>query len=140
MGSQQADVPATLIERIEETFGRDLDAWLACFQPPFAFVTSHVTLVAADEAEARLRFGPAFERLQASGFASSVADEVTTRYLGEDLALVDARFTRRNRDGSQMGRMAAVYVCRRDAEGWHVAAVIQHPPDAMAFPQPPPHD
>ena len=134
MGSQEPDVPAKLIERIAETFGHDLDAWLACFQPPFAFVTPEATLVAADEAEARLRFGPAFESLQGSGFASSVADEVTTRYLGEDIALVDASFTRHRRDGSQMGRMAALYVCRRYAEGWRIAAVIQHPPDDMAFP------
>ena len=133
MGSQQPDVPAKLIECIEETFGRDLDAWLGCFQPPFAFVTAQATLVAADEAEARLRFGPAFESLQGSGFASSVADQVTTRYLGEEIALVDASFTRHHRDGSQMGRMAALYVCRRDAERWRIAAVIQHPPDHMAF-------
>ena len=134
MGSQLFDGPARLIERIEQTFGRDIDAWLECFSPPYAFVTPEATLVAMNEAEARHRFRPGFESLQVAGFGSSVADHVSTRYLGADMALVDAIFTRRHRNGSQMGTMAALYVCRRHDERWRIAAVIQHPPEHQALP------
>ena len=134
MSSQLFDGPERLIERIEQTFGVDIDAWLECFSPPYAFVTPEATLIALNEAEARRRFAPGFESLQAAGFASSVADHVSTRYLGDDMALVDAILTRRHRDGSQMGTMAALYVCRRHDERWRIAAVIQHPPEHQALP------
>jgi len=133
MSRENADVPERLIECIEQFFGRDLDGWLACFEPPFAFVTAEGTVLAADVTEARRRFGPAFEALQAAGFASSVADRVSTSYVDKDMALVDAAFTRRHRDGSPMGRMAALYVCRRRNEQWRIAAVVQHSPERSAF-------
>ena len=134
MSCENADVPERLIECIEQFFGRDLDGWLSCFEPPFAFVTPEATVLAADVAEARRRFGPAFEALEGSGFGSSVADHVSTSYVGDDMALVDATFTRRHRDGSPMGRMAALYVCRRREEQWRIAAVVQHAPERPAFP------
>src|SRR4051794_14841444 len=101
------------MEGIELYFGTDLDRWLACFDPPFTFVTPEATTVARDEATARRHFSPAFEALQAAGFGSSVAESVTTRYGGPDLAFVDASFNRAHRDGTSMGRAAALYVCRR---------------------------
>ncbi|MEO8698059.1 MAG: nuclear transport factor 2 family protein [Acidimicrobiales bacterium] len=128
------DSPAKLIEGIERYFGRDLGSWLACFDAPYAFVTADTTMVADDEDAARRQFAPAFKGLQAAGFASSIADNITTRFVGTDLALVDARFTRWHRDGTSMGATAALYVCRRHEVGWRIAAVIQHPPGDDALP------
>ena len=136
MSCEDADVPERLIERIGQSFGRDLDAWLACFEPPFAFVTPEATVVAENEDAARRRFRRAFEALQAAGFESSAADHVSVSYIGDDMALVDAAFTRRHRDGSPMGRMAALYVCRRRDEHWRIAAVVQHSPDRPVLSSP----
>ena len=134
MQVDEFDEPSKLMKGIELYFGTDLDRWLACFDPPFAFVTPEATTVARDESTARRQFGPAFEALQAAGFASSVAESVTTKYAGPDLAFVDASFKRAHRDGTFMGRAAALYVCRRRGSQWRIAAVIQHPPESPVLP------
>jgi hypothetical protein len=122
-----------LIGRIEATFGVDLHAWLANFARPVVFVTPVGTLTLADDAAAEAQFRPMFEGLVARGFQSTTADSVVIRPIGQDLALVDAAFTRRHVDGSVLERVAALYVCRRTADDWIVAALIGHPADVRAL-------
>jgi hypothetical protein len=122
-----------LIGRIEATFGVDLDGWMACFARPMVVVTPIGTLTLADDAAVAERFGPIFDALVERGFASTTADEVTSHVLDADLALVDASFTRRRADGSELERVAALYVCRRVDDGWIVATLIGHPPETRAL-------
>ena len=122
-----------LIARIESTFGVDLAAWLACFARPVVFVTPMATLVLPDDAAAEAQFRPMFDALTARGFHSTVADSVVIRSIGDDLALVDAAFTRRRADGSSLERVGALYVCRRLDDGWTVATLIAHPAEVAAL-------
>src|SRR5689334_9342389 len=122
-----------LIGQIETTFGRDLEGWLACFARPVVFVTPVVTLTLADDAAAERQFRPMFDELRTLGFHSTAADSVVIRHIGDAVALVDAAFTRRRADGSELERVGALYVCRRSDNGWSVAALVAHPADVAAL-------
>src|SRR5690349_6645703 len=122
-----------IISRIEATFGVDLHAWLANFARPVVFVTPVATLTLADDVAAEAQFGPMFEALRARGFGATTADSVVVRPLGDDVALVDAAFTRRHVDGSVLERVGALYVCRRTGDDWIVAALIGHPAEVPAL-------
>ena len=126
-----------LVARIEATFGRDLDGWLACFDHPLVVVAPDATMAFPDRDGARARFGPVFEALVARGFHSTAADEVRVRVAGADLAFIDASFTRRRADDSELERVAAVYVCRRADDAWRVAALVPRPADAPVLLDPP---
>jgi ketosteroid isomerase-like protein len=119
-----------LIARIEATFGRDIDAWLACFEEPVVVVAPQGTMTFADRAAAREFFGRMYDGLAARGFSSTGADDVRVRVVGDDIGFVDAEFTRRRADGSELERVAAIYVCRRSGDGWRVATLVSRPPDA----------
>jgi hypothetical protein len=122
-----------LIGRIEATFGVDIDAWAACFARPMVVVTPRGTLSLADDAAVVAQFRPMWDALAGRGFQSTAADSIDVRVLADDLALVDASFTRRHVDGSVLERVAALYVCRRDGDHWVAATLIGHPADRRAF-------
>ena len=122
-----------LIARIESTFGVDLEGWLGCFARPLIFVTPMATLVLPDDDAATGQFRPMFDALAARGFHSTVADSVVIRSIGDQLALVDAAFTRRRADGSELERVGALYVCRRVDDGWTVATLIARPAEIDAL-------
>ncbi len=122
-----------LIGRIEATFGVDLHRWLACFARPVVFVAPTGTLSLADDAAAEAQFRPMFSALAERGFHSTKADSVVVRIIGDELALVDAAFTRRREDGSELERVGALYVCRRTDDAWIVAALIAHPAEVSAL-------
>jgi hypothetical protein len=122
-----------LIARIEATFGSDIDAWLGCFDAPMVVVRAEGTVTFPDRAAARGFFDRMYEALAARGFASTEADAVRIRVVTGDLALVDADFTRRRADGSELERIGALYLCRRSPDGWRVATLISRPPDAPAI-------
>lgn len=122
-----------LIGRIETTFGIDIMAWLSCFARPVVFVTRMGTLTLADDAAATAQFQPMFDGLAGRGFHSTKADSVVIRHIGDDMALVDAAFTRRRADGSKLERVGALYVCRRTEDDWIVAALIGHPAEVNAI-------
>ena len=124
-----------LIGRIEASFGRDLHAWLTCFSRPMVLVTSTGTLSLPDDAAALAQFRPMFDDLAARGFESTRADTVTIRQLDDDLALVDAVFTRQRSDGSILERVGALYICRRTDHEWIVATLVAHPPEVAALPR-----
>jgi hypothetical protein len=124
--TEDAEALREVVATIERTFGRDVDEWLTVFEIPF-IVVGDSTLVLASTDEARDRFGAMFTALVARGFASTEADDVEVRVVSADLAFVDATFTRRRADGSELERIATVYVCRRRAEGWRVGALVPHP-------------
>jgi hypothetical protein len=115
-----------IIARIELTFGSDIDAWLSCFDEPMVLVAPAGTMTFVDHATARVHFLRVFEALRAAGFDSTTADRVDVRMLDDDIALVDARFTRRRADGSEMEKLAALYVCRRRDDAWLVATLVRH--------------
>ena len=116
-----------IIARIEASFGRDMDAWLACFDEPMVFVLAAGTMTFPSHVEARALFTGQWEALREAGFASTHADSVSVSSLGDDMALVDAHFTRRHADGSEMEQLDALYVCRRKGDdGWTVAALVRH--------------
>jgi len=121
------------IGRIEATFGVDLDSWMACFARPMVVVAPAGTLTLADDAAVAARFRPIFDALAERGFASTTADEVSSRVIDQDLALVDASFTRRRADGSELERVAALYVCRRVDDGWIAATLIGPAPEMRAL-------
>jgi hypothetical protein len=116
-----------LIATIERTFGHDVDEWLTVFDTPFV-VVAESTMVLPSADVARERFGAMFAALVGRSFASTKADDVEVRVVADDLALVDATFTRRRADGSELERLATLYVCRRRPDGWRVGALIPHPP------------
>ena len=122
-----------LIGRIESTFGVDMDGWLGCFASPMVLVTPAGTLSMPDVAAARAQFEPMWSALADRGFHATVADTVVVRLVGDDLALVDAAFTRRRADGSELERVGALYVCRRTGDGWIVATLISHPAEVAAL-------
>jgi hypothetical protein len=122
-----------LIGRIETTFGVDIDGWLTCFARPMVIVTPMGTLTFADDVAARAQLQPMFDALAARGFASTTADDVVVRSIADDIALVDASFTRRRTDGSVLERVAALYVCRREGDRWVAATLIGHPADRSAL-------
>jgi hypothetical protein len=122
-----------LIGRIEVTFGADIDAWLQCFARPMVVVSPVGTFTFADDNAAKRQFQPMFDALAARGFASTTADTVVVRSIADDIALVDASFTRRHVDGSVLERVGALYVCRRDGGRWVAATLIGHPADRSAF-------
>jgi hypothetical protein len=128
----EADLRA-LIGRIEATFGVDIDTWLTCFARPMVVVTPMGTLTFADDAAAKAQFQPMFDALAGRGFASTTADTVAVRPIADDIALIDATFTRRHVDGSVLERLGALYVCRREGEGWVAATLIGHPAERSAF-------
>lgn len=123
----------SLIGRIEATFGVDLEAWLTCFARPMVVVTPIGTLSLADDAAAEAQFRPMFDALAGRGFHSTTADTVVVRSIGDDIALVDATFTRRRADGSELERVGALYVCRRAGDEWVAATLIGHPADIAAL-------
>ena len=127
--------PRDVIARIERAFGRDVDAWLACFDEPLVFVGPDDTVTIETRDAARPWFESNFEALRAAGFESTGADEIRVRPMGEGMALVDAHFTRRRSDGSVLERLAALYVCRRPDDGteWRVAALVRHGEDVHAI-------
>ena len=116
-----------IIARIEETFGRDMDRWLSCFDEPMVFVSAPGTMTFPSHVEASAFFSKQWDALRTAGFASTHADAVTVSPLGDDIALVDAHFTRRRADGSEMEQLDALYVCRKKGDdGWTVAALVRH--------------
>jgi ketosteroid isomerase-like protein len=116
-----------IIARIEATFGRDMDAWLACFDEPMVFVSAPGTMTFPSHADARAFFTGQWDALRSAGFASTHADAISVSALGDDIALVDAHFTRRRADGTEMEQLDALYVCRRKGDdGWIVAALVRH--------------
>ncbi|HZT66938.1 MAG TPA: hypothetical protein VFA11_14210 [Acidimicrobiales bacterium] len=123
----------SVIAGIEEWFGRDLDLFLNGWDAPVTVVGAAGTMVLADRAQAGAMFGALFSSLAEKGFERTTADTVRTRRLGDDLALVDAAFTRRRSDGSTLERVGALYVCRRVAGAWKIVALIPHPPDTAAL-------
>lgn len=124
-----------LIGRIEASFGRDLHAWLTCFSRPMILVTPAGTLSLPDDAAAHAQFRPMFDDLVARGFESTRADSVTIRQVDDNLALVDAVFTRQRSDRSLLERVGALYICRRTDHEWVVAALVAHPPEVAALPR-----
>jgi hypothetical protein len=129
-GSAMDEHPARdVITRIERTFGRDLDAWLSCFDEPMVVVGADATAAFETRDAARSFFGRTFDALREAGFATTTADRVTVQPIDDTLALVDARFTRRRADGSEMERLGALYLCRRRAgtEEWGVAVLTRRP-------------
>ena len=121
-----------LIATIERTFGRDVDEWLTVFDIPFV-VVAESTMVLPSADVARERFAAVFTAVVGRGFASTVADDVEVRVVSDDLAFVDATFTRRRADGTELERVASLYVCRRRPDGWRVGALIPHPPGTHVF-------
>jgi ketosteroid isomerase-like protein len=118
--------PRDVITGIERTFGRDMDAWLACFDEPMVLLTARGTLTFATRADATAFFAPQWEALRAAGFHETVAGAVSVQPLGDDLAIVDAHFTRRRADGTEMEQLDALYVCRRKGDRWVAAALVPH--------------
>ena len=127
MTTEDGEALRELIATIERTFGRDVDKWLAVFDIPFV-VVAESTMVLPSADAARDRFAAMFAALVGRGFASTEADDVEVRVVSDDLAFVDATFTRRRADGSELERVASLYVCRRRLNGWRVGALIPHPP------------
>ena len=127
MATDDAEAVRELIATIERTFGRDVDEWLTVFDIPFVVVAESTMVVPSADA-ARERFGAMFAALAGRGFASTEADDVEVRVVSDDLAFVDATFTRRRADRSELERVASLYVCRRGPRGWRVGALIPHPP------------
>ena len=116
-----------IIARIEATFGRDMDGWLACFDEPMVLVSAEGTMTFPTHVETRAFFTAQWDALRAAGFATTHADAVSVSPLGDDMALVDAHFTRRRADGSEMEQLDALYVCRRKGgDGWTVATLVRH--------------
>ena len=119
--------PRDVITEIERTFGRDMQAWLACFDEPMVLITAGGTMTFPTHADAAAFFTPQWEALRAAGFHETVAGAVTVQELADEVALVDAHFTRRRADGSEMEQLDALYVCRRKGDdGWAVAALVRH--------------
>ena len=116
-----------LVATIERTFGRDVDEWLTVFDTPFVVVAESTMVLPSGDA-AREQFAAVFAALVGRGFVSTEADDVEVRVVSDDLAFVDASFTRRRADGSELERVATLYVCRRRPSGWRVGALIPHPP------------
>jgi hypothetical protein len=110
-----------------------MDEWLQCFARPMVAVTPMGTLTLADDAAAKAQFQPMWDALAARGFASTKADSIDVRAIGPDLALIDASFTRRRADGSELERVGALYVCRRDGQRWVAATLIGHPAEINAL-------
>lgn len=132
MTTDDAEPLRDLIGTIARTFGRDVDAWLTVFDVPFV-VVAESTMVLPSADVARERFAAMFAALVGRGFASTEADDVEVRIVSDDLAFVDATFTRRRADGSELERVASLYVCRRRPEGWRVGALVPHPPGTHVF-------
>ena len=118
--------PQDVITEIERTFGQDMDAWLACFDVPMVLIAPTGTMAFATHADAAAFFAPQWDALRAAGFHETVAGDVSVQRLADDVALVDAHFTRRRADGSEMEQLDALYVCRRKGDGWRVAALVRH--------------
>jgi len=128
--------PREVVARIERTFGRDLDAWLECFDEPMVVVGPDRTMSFETRAAARPFFERTYDALRAAGFDATTADDVSVRTIDDGVALVDARFTRRRADGSEMERLGALYVCRRRAgtpDEWGVAVLVRHPHEIEAI-------
>lgn len=122
-----------LVGQIEEWFGRDLEKFLGCFDPPVAVITGAGTRNLVDRTELEAMFEPLFASLAARGFERTTADTIEARALGDGLALLDAAFTRRRVDGTALEQVASLYACRRVDGAWRIVALIPRPPATPAL-------
>lgn len=112
----------SLIQEVATTFGRDVDAWLACFAAPLVIATDAATIVLDPDA-ARAMGTRMFDELRERGFDHTELQETAITAVAEDVAVTHASFVRRRADGSVLEPVEATYLCRKRADGWKVVTL-----------------
>jgi ketosteroid isomerase-like protein len=112
----------SLIQEVGKTFGRDVDAWLACFAEPLVVATSAGTMV-LDLVAARAMGTQMFDELRERDFDHTELQEAAVTVVAEDIGVAHASFIRRRADGSVLEPVEATYLCRKRADGWKVVTL-----------------
>lgn len=112
-----------LVESVGESFGRDLDEWLACFADPFVTATDRRTVVSA-HADARNHAATMLTELRERGFDRSGLRSIEVLMHGDDAAFASARFDRLRSDGTTIETIWGGYLCRKRQGRWVVVTLV----------------
>jgi hypothetical protein len=102
----------------------DLDALLAYYRVPLVLTTDAVALVLATKDEVLSTIRQQIDSMRAAGYdrSDTLSSELNT--LNATTALHTAEFSRRRRDGTEIGRLRATYLITAGADGYRISALV----------------
>jgi ketosteroid isomerase-like protein len=124
---------AELIERTYRAYFTvfqmgDPRALMPYFHVPSVFLSAAGTYALNNLRETEQFFDRLFYALRTRGYARSVLNHVQVKLIADDMALVNARAERFQRDGELLENISALYTMRKAEGTWRIAVVTMYEP------------
>ena len=98
------------------------------FHVPSMFLSAAGTYALNNVREVEQFFDRLLYALRTRGYARSVLSHVQVKLLADDVALVNARAERFQRDGELLENISALYTMRKSETTWRIATVTMYEP------------
>ena len=102
----------------------DLDALLAFYGVPLVLTTDAAALVLATKDEVLSTIRQQIDSMRAADYHRSDTLSSELKPLNATTALHTAEFSRRRRDGTEIGRLRATYLITAGADGHRISALV----------------
>ncbi len=119
-----------IMEGLQESFSNmDLDRWLSYFNSEHAFVLHNSVLISDNRDSTKSTFSPMMKALKEAGFVRSLLDMCNIKMLGNEQAVVSAKWRRLDGDDNLINTLSDTYTFIRAGSGWKIAVVVIHDSD-----------
>jgi hypothetical protein len=112
-----------------EVFNREDDRFFDCFAMSYASVSDGRGLTpVANDADHRDGFRRSMIVLKERGWARSDVDRIKAWAIAENLGMILSDVTRYKTDASILEKVRALYMVRRDGDGWKIVTITEIKP------------
>ena len=114
-----------ILKGIQAAFEKlDISAWFQYFHKPCLIVSPDVV---ASEAEVEALAKTEAERLRSKGYAKSVMEKFSIKFLTETTALVGTAWSRFDNQDNLIEDLSATYIFFKSNDTWYVSVLTIHP-------------
>ena len=131
MTSLEREVDQLFVDYFRDFSALDLRAIVSYFHLPCAFITPQAVFVHSTADEVEKFWSPGFSDLKESGFDHTERSRASIKILNDNTAMASSLATRYTKDGNELERRGASFLCRNTPNGWKIATVIHHSPDSV---------
>ena len=117
-----------ILKGIQAAFEKlDISAWFQYFHKPCLIVLPDVVLSPASETEAEALAKTEAERLRSKGYAKSVMEKFSIKFLTETTALVGTAWSRFDNQDNLIEDLSVTYIFFKSNDTWYVSMLTTHP-------------
>ena len=131
MTDLEREVDQLFVDYFPDFSALDLRAIVSYFHLPCAFITPKTVFAYSTADEVEDFWAPRFRDLKESGFDHTERSRASIKILNDNTAVASGLATRYTKDGNELERRGASFVCRKTLNGWRIATVIHHSPDSV---------